>query len=356
MRFIKRNGIDDELTGLETYVANHIRLFISAAVALLVFAALIAVTVFFMAVRGAEQTMVPDVTGKELTAALLELQVKELYPRIQLRYSQTASEKGTILEQEPSAGSIVKAGRRIRLIVSRGVVVDRVEDYTGQSLDDVKMHLQTLFSTSSRPLLTLREPPMYQFSPEPAGIILEQKPEAGTEIDGPLQLEFIVSRGPENAMIKVPDLVGLPFSDAIEQIRQANIQFILSTRPAQDDESPETIVSQLPAGQSVVAANTQLNLVLSEPEKLEEGEVFGLLKHELPEYPYPLSLRLEALLPNGERTRLVDVKHPGGEFTAPYHLPEGSVLILTVLNREELRQEVQAPAQVGEPTDQEDDS
>jgi hypothetical protein len=33
------------------------------------------------------------------------------------------------------------------------------------------------------------------------------------------------------------------------------------------------------------------------------------------------------------------VDHPGGEFNVPYRLPEGSVLILSVLNRELVREE-----------------
>ncbi len=344
MRLFNRFDInlDFDLDRIESYVSARLRVFIAAAIALIAFVTLVALTVFFIAVRGAEQTMVPDVTGKELTSALLELQVKELYPRIQLRYSQNAADKGSILDQDPAPGAIVKAGRRIKLVVSRGMVVDKVENYVGQNLDDVKMHLQTLFSTSSRPLLALKEPPMYQFSTEAAGTILEQKPEPGTDVAGPTRLEFVVSRGSENAMVKVPDLVGLPIADAMERIRQSGIFFTFSARPAQSGEAGETVVSQLPAGQAVVAANTRVALVVAAPAKVAEGEVFGLFERTLPEYPYPLSLKLEALLPTGERRRLIATDHPGGPFSAPYHLPEGSVLILSILNREVLREDARA--------------
>ncbi|OHE66245.1 MAG: penicillin-binding protein [Treponema sp. GWB1_62_6] len=330
------------MDSIETYVSARLRSFIAAAIALLVFVTLVAMTVFFLAVRGAEQTMVPDIKGKELTAALLELQVKELYPRIQLRYSQTSAEKGTVLEQDPSPGAIVKAGRRVKLVVSRGVVVDKIEDFTGQNLDDVKMHIQTLFSTSSRPLLSVREPPAYKFSPEAAGTILEQKPEPGVEVSGPMKLEFVVSRGPENAMVKVPDLVGLPVADALERIRQSGIFFSIQIRPAAGNEAGDTVVSQLPAGQEVVAANTRVALLVSTPTELEEGELFGLFSRTLPDYPYPLSVKLEALLPTNERRRIFSSDFPGGEFSVPFRLPEGSTLILSVLNREILREDAVA--------------
>jgi hypothetical protein len=79
---------------IEGYVSNHLRLFISMAAGLIVLVGIVAVSVFFINVRGAERTMVPDVQGLDLTAALLELQVKELYPRLSLRYSQSSTEKG----------------------------------------------------------------------------------------------------------------------------------------------------------------------------------------------------------------------------------------------------------------------
>ena len=138
--------INLDLESIEDYVANHLRLFISMVAGLLIFVGIIAISVFFIVVRGAEQTMVPDVQGLELTKALMDLQVKELYPRIQLRYTQTSADKGLILEQNPMPGTIVKAGRRIRLVVSQGALVNTIENYLGKNIDDVRMDLHTLYA------------------------------------------------------------------------------------------------------------------------------------------------------------------------------------------------------------------
>ena len=93
--------------------------------------------VFFLTVQGAEKVMVPNVVGKNLTNALLDLQSKELYGKIQLRYSDLPGDQGTILEQSPDAGAIVKAYRRVTLTVSRGVAIDELADYTGENIDDI---------------------------------------------------------------------------------------------------------------------------------------------------------------------------------------------------------------------------
>jgi beta-lactam-binding protein with PASTA domain len=347
--------INLDLDAIEGYVANHLRLFVSMALGLLVFVGIIAVSIFFIAVRGAEQTMVPDVRGKELSEALLELQVKELYPRIQLRYSQSALDKGFILEQEPRAGTIVKAGRRVRLVVSQGVMINSVGNYIGRNIDEVRMDIQTLLASgsglssaggpSTLPLISLKEPFMYEYSSEAPGTILQQRPEAGTEISGPMTLEFVVSRGPENAMITVPQLAGLSISDALEQIGRSGIDFVFSVRAPREREKGETVVFQEPPGNASVPANTMVKITVTSPPALESGEVFTLFQYTMPKNPYPLSVRLDALLISGERRRVITVEYPGGNFTVPYRLPVGTVLILSMLNREVYRETVTPPVE-----------
>lgn len=332
-----------DLDSVEAYVANHLKLFISMAMGILVFVGIIAVSIFFIAVRGAEQTMVPDVRGKELTEALMDLQVKELYPRLQLRYSASARDKGLILEQEPRAGTIVKAGRRIRLVVSQGLMISKVENYTGRNIDEVRMDLQTLIASSGgSPLLSLKEPLMYDYSGEAPGVILSQKPEPGTDISGPVVLEFVVSRGPEDALVMVPRLAGLSITEALEQLGSSGIGFAFTLREIRPGEPGETVIFQDPQPDTGVPSNTVVHLTATVPAEIAEGEAADLFSYTIPQNPYPLAVRLEALLPGGERVRLISTEFSGGEFTVPYRLPAGSVLVLSMLNRELHRETVGA--------------
>jgi beta-lactam-binding protein with PASTA domain len=319
---------------------NSLKFLLSVAAAALIIVGLVAVVVFFIALRGEEQTLVPELRGKELAEALLELQVKELYPRIQLRYSQSSRDRGQILEQDPAPGTITKAGRRIRLVVSQGVMVNRVENYIGRNIDEVRMDLQTFVATSGSPILSLREPLMYDFSPATPGTILQQKPEPGTDISGPMSLEFVVSRGLENTLVTVPQLVGLPIPAALELIGRTGIVFGFSLREIRADERGGTVVYQNPQVGTSVASNTLVSLVANTPSDLGADERFGLFSYAMPRNPYPLPVLLEALLPSGERTRLIGVDFPGGNFTVPYRLPTGSTLILSMMNREVHRQTV----------------
>jgi len=332
-----------DLSSIEGYVANHLRVFIFSVAALVGLVGIIAVAVFFIAVRGAEQTMVPDVVGKELTQALLELQVKELYPRLLLRYSQTSSDKGHILEQEPKSGTIVKAGRRVRLVVSQGVIVNKVENFVGRSINDVKMDLQALYAQANGiAVLTVKEPVMYDFSSETPGTILAQKPEPGTDISGPMTLEFVVSKGRENAVVSVPNLTGMKLSEALGVIGNTGINFQFNIRNRSGNEQGETVVSQMPPGNATAPLSSIVDITVTSPEKIADNEIFGLFRYAIPVNPYPLSVRLEATLPSGERIRLFTTDYIGGDFTLPYKLPIGTTLVLSMLNRELYRETVGA--------------
>ena len=66
---------------------SSIPVLIITCVLALVLMLFVTLVVFFNNVQGPEKVLVPNVIGKNLEDALLEMQVKELYPKINLRYS-----------------------------------------------------------------------------------------------------------------------------------------------------------------------------------------------------------------------------------------------------------------------------
>ncbi|MDR2149712.1 MAG: PASTA domain-containing protein [Spirochaetaceae bacterium] len=318
---------------------------LSVILGVLLFTVIIAMGIFFISVQGGEQTMVPNLKGKDLIAALLELQNKELYPRIQVRYSASVDDKGLILEQEPVGGTIVKAGRRIRLVVSQGTPINAIENYIGRNVDEVRIELQSLFGSQGmeQPLLSLKEPVMYTSSSQPEGTIIEQKPEAGASLLGPSVLEVVVSRGETQATLKVPNLVGMTLEEVAASISANNLLVTFSLDKANAEQVPETVVSQKPAAGTIIPALSPVSAVMATAQDPSVNEVFSLFSYTLPQNSYPLQLQLDAILPSGERRQLVQVQYPGGAFTFPYRLPLGSILILSMLGREIYREPVEVP-------------
>jgi eukaryotic-like serine/threonine-protein kinase len=331
-----------DLRKIESFDREHYRVIAYGLGAVIVLMIVAGLSAFLLSLRGAEQTMVPDVRSMELAQALVKLQEKELYPRVSLRFTDNPLDRGKIVDQSPSPGAIVKAGRRIALTVSRGSVADKVENFVGQDVNEAKIHLQTLFA-GARPLLSVKEPPVYVFDKAPLGTILEQKPLPETEIAEETQLELVVSRGPEKAQIRVPDLAGLSIDEALIQVQKIDLVVNFSMRAAGKSERAGAVVAQTPAAGSMIPANARVSVTLSAPATAN-GQVAGIYSRDLPEYPYPLKVSLESRSPSGDRTPIITVNHPGGSFTAPYVLPDGDVLVLSVLDREvPPRVEVKAP-------------
>lgn len=313
-------------------VKTNVPCMLFAAIASVILMVLAATAVFFTVVKGPEKVLVPDVVGKNLEDALLELQVKELYPKINLRYSDTPGDEGKILDQTPEAGSITKGYSRVSLVVSRGVIVDKVDDYIGQKLDEVQMKIQTLFAGQTKPLIVLASP-MYKPDTSDAGTILEQDPPAGTGISEPVTVQLVVSRGPNFENTRPPKLVGQTINDLLQSITRHKIVFDITGHKAENGETPGTVVNQEIFDTEYIPNYSRMKVEMALPDGPLNDNVYGIFTQKLPNYPYPVPMRLEANPSEGDPFTIISFSHPGGELTIPYAVPKGTVLSLYVVDK-----------------------
>jgi len=311
------------------------KLVVLMIVGMLLLMLLLGLLTFFLSLHGAEQVTVPAVEGKDLIPALIELQEKELYPRVQVRFS-SDYEKGLVLEQKPAPGASVRVGRRVTLVVSRGPVIDRIEDYVGQKLEDVRVPLQTVFA-SSQALLKIKQPSSSVFDESAPGTILAQKPPAGQPLDSATELELVVSRGPKGETVTVAKYVDLRFQDAVAELSSANIPFAFTVRRAQGDEKSGVVVSQTPEAGSEITYGSVVQLVMTRPASVPSGKVFGVFEYSLPAYPIMVDVSLDAISPEGSTT-VMAMKHPGGPIAVPYLVDDKSELVFYIFDKEEIRQ------------------
>ncbi|AIN94643.1 PASTA domain-containing protein [Treponema putidum] len=320
------------LDNISDSIEGNGKVIVVTSLVMVLFFILISTIVFFMSVKTADQVLVPNIEGEKFEDAVLKLQVKELYPRLQLRFSDNPEDAGKVLEQSPPAGTIVKAGKRINIVVSSGAVLDRVENYVGKTISDVQQHFASLFTAGRKQLISIKEPIMYKASSIPAGTILEQNPSPDTEISEEILIEFIVSKGPENEKVSVPNMEGFKLNDIYSAISQNKISFTIKAEINSALETP-LVVSQSEPADSSVDAYSQIELGLQFPESTEKM-IYGLYSPILPKYPYPVKVTVDAVYPDGKRAELISFNHQGGKCDIPYGLPQGTVLVLTVLNKQ----------------------
>ncbi len=293
---------------------------------------------FFITVKGPEKVLVPQVEGKELTQALIEMQAKELYPKIQMRYDESPAY--TVLNQSPDAGAIVKAGRRVTLTVSRGAVLKEVENYVGLMLEDVKIDLSTK-QTGQNKLITLAEP---TWKPDLAdeGTILAQDIEPGTKLSEPVVIKFVVSRGPNFDKTRVVSIKGKTIEEVLNLLPNSKLIYDFTGVKAHDSKDPDAgkVFAQTDLEEAYVDNYSRVAVEVKFPYKAEDDLVYGIFAVRIAEYPYPVAMTVECVEKNGQRRQITSLNHTGGNFSVPYALPSGSEIVLKVAGREVKRTSV----------------
>lgn len=333
LRLSFSNGFDKIQSNLAALIITSISAFILMIAACLV--------IFFVNVKGAEKVLVPDVTGKKWDEAFIEMQIKELYPRINMRYSDVPGDEGLVLEQNPAPGAIVKGYSRVNLVISRGIVIDSVGDYVGKNLSEVQMSLQTLFAGQTKPLIVLATPSYIPDNSE-AGTILEQDPPEGTKISEPVTVQLVVSKGPNYENTRRPYVIGQSINDLLQTIARTKIVFDITSHTAGESEKPGTVVTQQEIKDEYVPNYTRVSVEMAMPEHSAASDnICGIFQEKLPDYPYPVPMKLDAYPAEGTNYTIVSFNHPGGNLTIPYDVPRGTTLVLSVADKVEARKVVE---------------
>lgn len=294
---------------------------------------------FFLAVRGAERTVVPEIVEEELVEALVMLQERELYPRVLVKYTGDPSDKGMVIDQDPEPGLYVKAGRRVTVTVSRGAILDNVEDYVGKTITEVHGRLASLFSTFE-PLLVIREPVTYVYNDSEPGTVLSQNPPAGTPLGEPEDLILIVSRGTLDNLIKLPDWENYSADNAMRSLARLPLPFVFVEDYVEPVGTVARVTSQSPPPESEVGLDRTITLRYSRPESWPEEFRYGLFAYTLPDYPVPVLLEVIIREPGAEDRKLFSMPHSGGKLSFPYVVPAGTGILVMVNGEEVIRHDV----------------
>jgi beta-lactam-binding protein with PASTA domain len=210
------------------------------------------VTIFISTGRQA----VPDVVGLPLKKAQQQLQAKGFQSDVKRVAS--SKPKGIVVNQSPVAGVTAVRGTDVKLTVSSGVKPVIVPQVVGQTQGSA---VATLTRLKLKPIL--QNVP----SAKPVGIIVAQKPKAGTEVDKGSKVTLNVSTGnPSTTTVatttttattatvtttaaaqrtRVPRVVGLAQTPALRRLNALGfrpiVTYVSSAQPA------NRVVSQRPA-------------------------------------------------------------------------------------------------------------
>ncbi|MVB12905.1 Serine/threonine-protein kinase PrkC [Caprobacter fermentans] len=169
--------------------------------------------------------------------------------------SDPTAEKGTILDQTPKAGTMVKENTTITLTVSSGGATITLDDYSGSSQADVEAALKKL--NLDYKILPIASDTVDK------GIVVRTEPPAKTEVTaGTDVINVYVSSGKDIQKIPVPNVAGQTVDDARKMITDAGLT-VGTTKEQASDQAKGTVIETDPLNGVKVDQGTTVNLIVS---------------------------------------------------------------------------------------------
>lgn len=217
---------------------------------LLLAGAISAFTTMRLIIRSGE-VQVPQLIGKSSSQAKAVLEETDLGLKILgERYDQAAP--GTVLVQSPGAGTAIKEGRDVRVVVSLGPRRSVTPSLAGATLRAARLmaeergyELGDIGYISS------------EASPEE---IIAQTPEPNTKEVVNRKIDLLISNGSTSRTFVMPDLIGQEFNQAIAALERYNLKVGAVTYRLYENIAKGTVARQTPEAGYPVAGGAGVSL------------------------------------------------------------------------------------------------
>jgi serine/threonine-protein kinase len=194
---------------------------------------------------------VPDVRGLDRTAALAMIQGAGILAAVTDSFRHPTALGGEVLGQTPLPGQLSTATDTVALTVSLGPVRRPVPDVVRLGLNSATTVLEA--SGFIVVVDTLQ-------SDLAAGHVVEVLPEAGTEVDLPMEVIVLVSLGPP--LIPMPLLLGMEQANAEVRLDSLGFELTEIETRFRFGRDQGRVVEQFPPPDSLVAPGSRVRLVV----------------------------------------------------------------------------------------------
>ncbi len=163
---------------------------------------------------------------------------------------------GYVIKQVPAPGTLVKSGRRVSVILSKGERRFEMPKIVGTSDRDSKLLLSKF---GLRPGKKFYEYSSYY----PKGVVTHQSITPGVEVPMNTFIDLTISLGSVPSVFIVPSVEGRTLDDARDIIKQAGLQIGSIRYQPMNALLPETVIKQSLQSGTEVPKDTRINLVVS---------------------------------------------------------------------------------------------
>lgn len=229
---------------------------------------------------------VPDMVYFDYAEAMTLLDEKGLDSETNEKYS-TSVAKGQVISQEPEAGTIVKEGAVVHLIISKGERIVEMPILVNKKLDDALFLLEKNHLEEG---IIVREA-----SELPVGVVIRQDPEGKEEVKENTEVDLVVSDGIKIETILMINVLGKSIDEAESDIESAGLKMGTTEYISTDEYDKGQVISQSIEAGTEIEENTVVNLEVSkgaDQADAEETEEAEETNQPVDEETFEVSIRL----------------------------------------------------------------
>ncbi|MBI4801880.1 MAG: PASTA domain-containing protein [Elusimicrobia bacterium] len=264
-------------------------------------------------IHNRKEVLVPDISGKSAASALQLVSENNLSMKIEGYEFNDSVPIGTVLRQAPGAGMTVREGKIVKVVFSQGGESVFTPNLIGLPLRNAELLLR------QRQLLLGEVSESYSLKAD-KGTVLSQEPRAETSVSKNAMVEVVVSAGiPPAGIILMPDFR----QRKIDETYQWAADNKIDAKTIEDPDSlfpGGTVIDQVPAADSVVAAEFTVTLTVSSRKAISEPEKEFQIHYEVSQSGSQRHIRIVAVSKQGDREIFNGLRDPGSkiDMTVPY--------------------------------------
>lgn len=252
----------------------------------------VALYVFNQASAGGGYVTVPDVSGLPVTRAANVLAEVGLDLGDQHQVRNDRVPEYHVIVQQPRAGEVVRAGRRVTLTISQGRQFETAPGFLGKKLGDALTEIESTRLVAGS---VARIP-----DSRPADTILSQDPAPNQPVPVGGEIHLLVSSGPAKQALMMPSLVGKSMEEA--QLILANLD--VQAEPFNVDRPGaeyEVVLAQDPEPGTLLSEGRKVSfdVRLRATSYLPNAKRRVIAEWSVPDYGRPLAVRVESSQDNG---------------------------------------------------------
>lgn len=196
---------------------------------------------------------VPDVVGMEQAEAVTAIEKAGLVAKIEA-LDADAGYEGVVVRQVPEPGEEIREGSQVTIEVPAPTEMVAVPDVVGEDQSTARRILGDAgleSSISREDHLTVAK-----------GLVIRQDPGVNRQVEAGSVVTVVISSGPPQTNVKVPDVVGLVSSDAVKTLTDAGLKPVVA-ESSSATVAKDVVITQLPAAGDSVAPGTSVGIVVS---------------------------------------------------------------------------------------------